>query len=410
MDMRVGVPGADKNPVSLNGTAFAAMPTARRPSDATGSSDAHSAYSPGCPPAAVSGVGTSADLVVAEDLQAILESGLVSLDQLIAARRASQPNVNPDPQSRQQVLRLVPKLESMYANARGGQLTDSYFCRYLGAAVTLSGNHEIHLRYPPEAVACVSPEFEEAIWRCTALARHDFTPLDAQDRVASLKMLHSLVVYLLGVLDAQHAPAQPDTDGGVARARRVETAIENAIETANDELDRTAAFIAQAGRRRALRNYMQAIPVGIVGLVGLGVLLTRVPVLDLNLALTLGILTAGSAGAIVSVMSRLTSNKFHIDERPGSFGVFLAGAFRPLLGALFGVALYVFVGSGIFPALTVPAGEKESLFFYAIAFLAGFSERFAADVITSTEGVIVPASRPAGVTNPVTRRRSRTRG
>jgi hypothetical protein len=108
-------------------------------------------------------------------------------------------------------------------------------------------------------------------------------------------------------------------------------------------------------------------------------------------------------------MSRLTSNKFYIDERPGSFGVFLAGAFRPLLGALFGVALYVFVGSGIFPALTVPVGETESLFFYAIAFLAGFSERFAADVITSTEGAILPASRPTGVSTPVTRR-SRTRG
>ncbi len=138
MGTRFGMPGAGKNPGSLNGTAFAGVPTRRLPSDDGGTPDAHSASYPGCPMAAVSGVGTPADLVFAEDLQAILDSGSVSLDQLIAARRASQPNVNPDPQSRRQVLLLVPKLESMYAKARGGQLTDSYFCRYLERATSSS--------------------------------------------------------------------------------------------------------------------------------------------------------------------------------------------------------------------------------------------------------------------------------
>ena len=57
----------------------------------------------------------------------------------------------------------------------------------------------------------------------------------------------------------------------------------------------------------------------------------------------------------------------------------------------------------------MPEGAKESLFFYALAFLAGFSERFAADVITSTETVILPASRPTGVTTRSTGRSVRAR-
>jgi hypothetical protein len=58
------------------------------------------------------------------------------------------------------------------------------------------------------------------------------------------------------------------------------------------------------------------------------------------------------------------------------------GMFRPLIGAIFGVALYFGIESGVLQFIKPPDDPKEVFFFFAfIAFLTGFSERWTSDVL-----------------------------
>ena len=65
----------------------------------------------------------------------------------------------------------------------------------------------------------------------------------------------------------------------------------------------------------------------------------------------------------------------------------LAGALRPIVGAIFGAVLHVLVTGGLLP-LAMPdtaGGQGElNMFFAGLAFLAGFSERWAQDTIVQS--------------------------
>jgi len=141
---------------------------------------------------------TCADAIHSDDLEAAIQGGLVSLDQIIEARWRSRPECNPNAAERQRFLRFLPELERLYGAGHGGAIQETYFSRDILAGVVLTADHEIHLRYPPESVAAVSPEFEEAIWRCTSLSRQGFPDMDAVDRTTALRMLHSLAVRARG--------------------------------------------------------------------------------------------------------------------------------------------------------------------------------------------------------------------
>jgi len=85
---------------------------------------------------------------------------------------------------------------------------------------------------------------------------------------------------------------------------------------------------------------------------------------------------SGGLGAIVSVLMRMTSSKFNVDYEVGRATIRRLGSFRPFIGAVFGIALYFFVRSGI-PNVVVPAGNEGFYYFASFAFLAGFNERWA---------------------------------
>ena len=84
---------------------------------------------------------------------------------------------------------------------------------------------------------------------------------------------------------------------------------------------------------------------------------------------------AGGVGAIVSVMSRMASgDKFNIDYEVGRPTVRRLGAFRPFVGAIFGVAIYFLISSGL-PQVQLPESQAAFFYFGTVAFLAGFTER-----------------------------------
>jgi hypothetical protein len=85
---------------------------------------------------------------------------------------------------------------------------------------------------------------------------------------------------------------------------------------------------------------------------------------------------AGGVGAIVSVLMRMSSNKFRVDFEVGRSTIRRLGSFRPFIGTVFGIALYFLFLSGI-PRMTLPEAKSTTFFFFGIlAFLAGFNERW----------------------------------
>ncbi|MEQ9553709.1 MAG: hypothetical protein RIM23_29310 [Coleofasciculus sp. G3-WIS-01] len=100
---------------------------------------------------------------------------------------------------------------------------------------------------------------------------------------------------------------------------------------------------------------------------------------------------SGALGSVVSILIRLKEFDVEFREILDPVIPFLIGAFKPIIGASFGVFLYTLISSGLVPLDTNPTnatGRKEDLFYFAIAFTVGFSERLAKDVIARAETTV----------------------
>jgi hypothetical protein len=95
---------------------------------------------------------------------------------------------------------------------------------------------------------------------------------------------------------------------------------------------------------------------------------------------------AGAVGALVSAISRMGKperGKFNVDFELGRPLIRRLGLYRPFLGAIFGIALYFVLASGV---AKVQVTHDQELYYYGLAaFLAGFSERFATVMIGTAE-------------------------
>jgi hypothetical protein len=97
--------------------------------------------------------------------------------------------------------------------------------------------------------------------------------------------------------------------------------------------------------------------------------------------------TAGALGAIVSVLTRMGRDRFALDYEVGRAPAFWLGAFRPFIGAIFGLVVYFALRSELVQ-WREPDTRRAFFFFTFLAFLSGFSERFAHVVLGSAERTV----------------------
>jgi hypothetical protein len=277
-----------------------------------------------------------------------------------------------------------------------GTLQDLYFGKHIhaGAGVLrpnrrfrpFTQQRSLCVRYDGSATACVQPEFETAIWRARRMERKSWLLLGGRSRRVLLEMIYSIIVYMLSVLDATQPENGTELDRAARNARRER--VESAVKSARAELSRLDRFVDEASKRASLRDYLLGIPVGMLacGLLiyfadGWTHALAGKGLEDLADQARV-CFACGAVGGVVSVMARITRRSaLDIDSAQGHGITALAGALRPLIGAVFGLALFVFVNGGLVP-IDVPTDQwKANLFFASVAFLAGFSERWAQDTI-----------------------------
>jgi hypothetical protein len=98
---------------------------------------------------------------------------------------------------------------------------------------------------------------------------------------------------------------------------------------------------------------------------------------------------AGAAGAIVSVLQRMSSsnprNRLSLDFNAGQRMLTYYGAVRPFIGGLFGFMIFVFLRGGLLPALSITTSAPLATY-AGLGFLGGFNERWAQDMLAGTAG------------------------
>jgi hypothetical protein len=283
------------------------------------------------------------------------------------------------------------------------KIVDQYFAKHIHAGALHTyrrarfhrrKNFEIRMKYPGEKVAVVQPEFEAALWRARSIEQQTALVVAGRPRRVLLELLFSVIVYLLGVLDSLECVPEAERQGRGSQEPSRADRIERALQTARSELTRLQNFADQASVRSALRHYVVGLFIGGIAVFALSWTASRIqmfeegPTQDLVRAIA-----AGGMGAIISVMIRIShGQRLDVDPTQGNSMTCLAGSFRPVIGGALGVALYVLLQADLIPLQIPTENGRAPYFFTAIAFLAGFSERWAQDTIVRSAPLPTSAS------------------
>jgi hypothetical protein len=219
---------------------------------------------------------------------------------------------------------------------------------------------------------------KEILFHCLSLHYKALEFLTPQPRKICMRMIFGVITTLLGTLDHR----QLDHERGAPEVRFGDNKAE--VATLERELAQAQQYYRQAAQRQAQLDY----------LIGMLRFLVLAGVVTLIIALTKGLLDrpataavlGGATGAVVSVMMRMSSGGLKLTPESGRKTIRALGFMRPIIGAVFGAALYVLLEGNIIDVFTAPTDPDSKLAFYAgLGFISGFSERFAQDVIAQVD-------------------------
>jgi hypothetical protein len=301
-----------------------------------------------------------------------------------------------------------------------GRIDASYYGRATrnGAALLLSADPPRTYRLYTKLDLVGAKEAAKLVSRCEHVRVAAEELLAGEERQRVIRLVYERLVQLIRMLDdaatampprremayAEAPPASPEEAAERERSRQRERQLEeqrereaaqaleeakkNALAVIEADIEQTEAICRRAVRRRAMMAYFYGMLGGVAVFtslgIGVGLLLGNVDIPGFDLSEFITTFVAGAIGAIVSVMSRMSSGNLDIDFETRRGFLALLGGFRPLIGAIFGVALYFGMASGILP-IEPPSEETQTFFFLTfLAFLAGFSERWAQDMLVSS--------------------------
>lgn len=266
--------------------------------------------------------------------------------------------------------------------AEHGRIVNAYWCSELPSAVALTERRRAFLgrfRRPAFRFHRVSdwatkerPELAGLLHECDELGVKVTEVLRGKSLRIGSELVMTSAGHVMSLADIPRA------------AHERKESVEQALALQHRELARTRAYYRAAANGEAQIVYALGMVLGAMALaVGAALLATLATIPGVDNRGFFGSLAAGAVGAVVSVISRVTSGRFRLGFEVGRDDLLFLGAIRPLLGALFGLALYFAVISGVLDVFELPPSgtTKEFYFLLVIAFLAGFSERWAQDML-----------------------------
>ncbi len=307
-----------------------------------------------------------------------IERHAASFHQLGAAIFYSKEEFNDSEPERFVYERYIKPLTKAFEIAHGA-IVHSFYCQHVIAAVVLSDRPELSFILPPLDAGIVPVAIADLLFECDRLnVEADRVlgrgPSRSRDLKTTQMLIYAAVVNLCNLIDcidSEKRPASP--------SRSILDLHRREVRHAHD-------YYQRAAERLAKFDYFCGMLIGVAvcsALVAAGAwtLLGFGP----DGRILVSCLAAGGIGAVVSVMSRITFGELSLDYEAGRGLLFMFGAFRPVIGMALGAAMMVLAASGILPIGPRSGSTKELFFFYTlIAFLAGFSERWAQDMLRRT--------------------------
>jgi hypothetical protein len=264
---------------------------------------------------------------------------------------------------------------------RHGEIVSAYWCSNVESAVALTEKRRLRGWVSPtwgfhresDWATQSSPGVAAALHRCDELAVRANTVLTGVRQRICMQLVVASASHLLSLVDAR----TKTTD---------EAATDEALKQERVALDEADAYYKDAANGQAQMVYFG-------GMSTVAILLSIIAAiwLAISWATPVAALIAGAIGAVVSVIQRINNGKFTLDYDIGGPYAFFLGGLRPLIGGTFAMAIsFAFTGGLLhLPVAANESTDSRRLALLVLGFLAGFSERWAQDTLTS----LLPNSR-----------------
>jgi hypothetical protein len=274
-----------------------------------------------------------------------------------------------------------PAAKAAYHRARGaferryGEIVTAYWCTHVESAVALThkpprfrwGSPVPTFHRESDWATQNAPDIARELHRCDELAVKAKTVLTGVRRLICMQLVVASASHLLSLVDGRAAHADPvQTEQTLAEERAA--------------LDHVETYYCGAANGQAQIVYFAGMAV-----VALSISLGASIWLALDWQTPVAALVAGALGAVVSVIQRINAGTFELEYDVGKPYAFFLGGLRPLIGATFAVAIS-FAFTGGFVHLPVSSSSQDAdhrLALLVIAFVAGFSERWAQDTLVA---------------------------
>jgi hypothetical protein len=269
-----------------------------------------------------------------------------------------------------------------------GAIANSYFCRNLPGGIVLIERSD---KNPTDLQTVLNSEND----RLVALEA-DCHALVHETRVAFSKpgdqlrpLLDAVYSAMTRVLAAADLAAAPEQDGVRLAA---------ALAAAEREVEHVGTRVRVAIQRQARFVYFQGALFGtvaaVVVCVVLGLVGARVWAEYVGTAALVAATLFGALGAVVSVFQRISTGNLTLDFNASTRQLLLLGSLRPMVGAIFGAVAHFGLGAGLLGATDRPVATVGV--FAIVGFTAGFSERFAKDMVERAGQVLADGGSALG--------------
>lgn len=247
------------------------------------------------------------------------------------------------------------------------------------------------------------PALEDLLIKIEFLAAETNRLLKGRDLKECTRMIYSVAQKTLSLLDTVESVSQGEDGKGRELNRQTPTpksTVDQAKVTTQldpgqqEKKNETIASIkqliqnAKAYHKRAAKLNAQ-LTYGIGTLMGIALLDVIVMfswVWRFQTSIWLAIFMSGGLGATVSVMSRISAGQLVLDYEADKRTLRLLGVVRPVLGAVFAVIIVILLKSELVPNFVAANVDQNIPTLLVVGFLAGFSERFAPDLLDTAQG------------------------
>ena len=268
-----------------------------------------------------------------------------------------------------------------------GQIVRAYWCSHIESAVALTEKKRFRGLLAPaygfhresDWATKNAPDVASELHRCDELAVRAKAVLTGVRQRICLELVVSCAAHLLSLVDTRA--------GTEDRVKAAE-----ALEREHAAISKVESYYYEAANGQAQLVYFG-------GIASVTLLLGGIAAawLSLSWAAPVAALIAGAVGAVVSVMQRINSGKFDLEYDVGGRYAFFLGGLRPLIGGAFAMAITFAFDGGLLhlPVAKGASTDHRHLALLVIAFLAGFSERWAQDTLTSVLPAVAESKQSA---------------